>query len=129
MAMGFFGRTVSGSWSAVTDGQILARSPIKAPTQLWACLSRIPTRLAQKAIILYLICLVKCVKTGALSSPAKQELRTLVLDILRYLSILSGYANFQIAFVTLFRALMGDLDFDAMEEQAGRVIARGLKWP
>lgn len=35
----------------------------------------------------------------------------------------SGYANFQIAFVTLFRALMGDLDFDAMEEQAGRVIA------
>jgi hypothetical protein len=51
------------------------------------------------------------------------------LDILPHLSILSGYANFQIAFVTLFRALMGDLDFDAMEEQAGRVIARGLKWP
>lgn len=46
-----------------------------------------------------------------------------------------GYANFQIAFVTLFRALMGDLDFDAMEEQAGRVIAqssdvlrRGISW-
>ncbi|CAK9026749.1 unnamed protein product [Durusdinium trenchii] len=34
-----------------------------------------------------------------------------------------GYSSFHIAFVTLFRALMGDLDFDAMEEQAGRVIA------
>ena len=34
-----------------------------------------------------------------------------------------GYSNFNIAFVTLFRALMGDLDFDAMEEQAGRIIA------
>ena len=34
----------------------------------------------------------------------------------------AGYSNFHIAFVTLFRALMGDLDFDAMEEQAGRII-------
>ncbi|CAJ1333623.1 unnamed protein product [Effrenium voratum] len=34
-----------------------------------------------------------------------------------------GYGNFQIAFVTLFRSLMGDSDFDSMEDQVGRVIA------
>ena len=38
----------------------------------------------------------------------------------------AGYSNFNIAFVTLFRALMGDLDFDAMEEQAGRIIVGSL---
>ena len=33
-----------------------------------------------------------------------------------------GYSQFYVAFVTLFRALMGDLDFEAMQEQAGRII-------
>ncbi|CAE7225330.1 pkd2 [Symbiodinium pilosum] len=34
-----------------------------------------------------------------------------------------GYADFGVAFITLFRSLMGDADFPAMEDQVGRAIA------
>eukprot|EP00913_Durusdinium_trenchii_P006942 g6530.t1 len=36
---------------------------------------------------------------------------------------IEGYSSLNNAFITLFRALMGDLDFEAMEAQAGRFIA------
>ena len=38
----------------------------------------------------------------------------------------AGYSEFYIAFTTLFRALLGDLDFEEMQDQAGRVIAPSL---
>lgn len=34
-----------------------------------------------------------------------------------------GYSDFGISFITLFRSLMGDADFVAMEDQVGRAIA------
>lgn len=42
---------------------------------------------------------------------------------LHQIAAVGGYSSLNNAFITLFRALMGDLDFEAMEAQAGRFIA------